>query len=182
MSGRFAVRARIVALAFAAAFVFSTIAAQASSNDVKGIDVVVKKKPGGAIVAHGVTGPDGSVDLGNLPKGAYALTLTLPQGVPAAAQVKTAGVTIGGAAAPIAASWNFETGRTINPAAAAGDRAAVQDSVSFDSDGNHHVVIKVEAQASVINSSRSNIKGNIPTAHVQASPSAAQSAPVTQQK
>ncbi len=155
MSDRFAVR--VAALAFAAAFAFTTIAAQGTSN-VKGIDVIIKKKPGNLIVVRGTTGPNGSVDVGNLPKGQYELTLALPKGAPA--RGITHDLEISGATAPGKASWNFETGRPFNPAASSTARAAVQDSVPFATDGQHHVVVVVSAQSTAVNSSRSNIKNN----------------------
>jgi hypothetical protein len=158
MSRRVAVR--VTALAFAAAFAFTTVVAQATTA-VAGIDIVVKKKPGGAIVAHGTTGRNGSVDLGNLPRGQYELTLALPKGASTATQVKTADVTISGATAPVKAGWDYEKGFEIGGILNGRERAAFQDSVPFATDGQHHVVVVVSAQSTAVNSSRSNIKNNL---------------------
>jgi hypothetical protein len=160
MSFRFV--ARVTALAFALSFAFTTIAATAGSKDVKGIDIIVRKRPGNAIVVHGTTGTHGSVDLGNLPKGQYELSVALPKGAPAAtAGIKTAGLTISGVTAPVKASWNFETSRPFNPAASSTARAAVQDSVPFATDGQHHVVVVVSAQPTARSTSKPDIKNNL---------------------
>jgi hypothetical protein len=158
--------ASVVALA---AIAMSADSAFGGANDpIGGVGVGLGHKPNSGAPMARVTGPSGSIDFGVLPKGEYWVTLTPPKGASAAtAGIKTADVTISGATAPVKASWNFETSRPFNPAASSTARAAVQDSVSFATDGTHHVVVYVAAQSTAVNTSRSNIKNN---AHIYVTP------------
>jgi len=169
----------------------SAAGAFAGANDpIGGVGIGLGHKPNPGAMTTRVTGPSGSIDLGVLPKGEYWVTLTPPKGASAAtAGIKTAAVTISGATTPVKASWNFETSRPLNRAASAGfikatgkparqqgdarvnseleNVTTVQDSVSFTTDGTHHVVVVVRAQSTTVNSSRSNIRNN---AHIYVTP------------
>lgn len=159
--------ASVVALA---AIAMSADSAFGGANDpIGGVGIGLGHKPNPGAMTTRVTGPSGSIDFGVLPKGEYWVTLTPPKRASAAtAGITTAEVTISGAKAAIKAYWNFETSRTFNPNAQAGDRAPVQDSVPFATDGTHHVVVYIGAQSTTVNSSRSNIRNNL---HIYRTPS-----------
>lgn len=167
------------ALAVAALCACPTIAkAQVAGNPIKGIDVFVGKKAGGALAAHGVTSANGSADLGLLPMGQYTVTFALPKDASATTLRLTSGtvtingtsvtitgatVTITGATAPVTASWDFATGRPVIPAGAASRKqtAGQVSDISFTTDGHQDVVIHVEAQSTAVNTSHSIIKHNL---------------------
>jgi hypothetical protein len=67
--------------AFRAAVVIPLLfagALQGTTNNVKDIDIVVKKKPGGAIVAHQKTDDSGTFRFDNLPAGSYTIEASPP--------------------------------------------------------------------------------------------------------
>jgi len=71
-------RRRLLEVAVLLPLAFAAL--QASTNNVKGIDIVVKKKHGGAMVAHQVTGPAGTFVVENVQPGSYTISAELPGG------------------------------------------------------------------------------------------------------
>jgi hypothetical protein len=153
--GRFFRARNLAALGAAAAFACTTMAAQAGAP-LKGIDVKLGKNPGGGCVARSstctaghnesVTGADGSVHFGILPKGEYNVTVSGVGG-------STAQVTIGGAAAPTQACWNFATERTFDPAAPTA-RAATSNSIIFVADGIHDVTVTIVGTGTLVGAAK----------------------------
>jgi hypothetical protein len=58
-----------------AALVLSTTAAMATNEPIPGVDIIVKKDPGGLIVQKGSTSPTGQVTFSNLLPGNYLIEL-----------------------------------------------------------------------------------------------------------
>jgi hypothetical protein len=101
--------------AFRAAVVISllyAVALQGSSNQVRGIDIVVKKEPGGGIVAHQKAGDSGTFRFENLPAGSYTIeaspSTTETQTSSTAAQRPTPNI-------PLSATVTFEHGGLQSP-------------------------------------------------------------------
>ena len=68
-------RALALALAVGLALAFSGSVAMATNEPIPGVDIIVKKNPGGSIVMHTRTGPTGQVQFKGLAPGDYVIEI-----------------------------------------------------------------------------------------------------------